>query len=287
VRLPLDWTGVPGKIADTLNDVIVLHEKMAREFGRVSHAVGKEGKITQRASLGNVGGSWEALGAAVNTLIEDLGRPSHEMARVIGAVAHGDLSQRMALEVDGKPLEGQFLHTARTVNTMVDQLNSFASEVTRVAREVGTEGKLGGQAEVRGVAGTWKDLTDNVNMMAANLTGQVRNIAKVVTGVANGDLKQKLTVDAKGEIAALADTINSMIDTLATFADQVTSVAREVGVEGKLGGQASVPGAAGIWKDLTDNVNQLAANLTTQMRAIAEVATAVTEGDLTRSIAAG
>ncbi len=168
---------------------------------------------------------------------------------------------------------------------MVDQLNSFASEVTRVAREVGTEGKLGGQAEVKGVAGTWKDLTDNVNFMAANLTTQVRGIAKVVTAVANGDLKRKLVLETKGEIAELADTINGMIDTLATFADQVTTVAREVGIEGKLGGQARVPGAAGIWRDLTDNVNQLAANLTTQVRAIAEVATAVTKGDLTRSIA--
>src|SRR5437016_4168928 len=167
---------------------------------------------------------------------------------------------------------------------MVDQLNSFASEVTRVAREVGTEGILGGQADVKGVSGTWKDLTDSVNSMAANLTGQVRGIAEVVTAVANGDLKQQLTVEAKGEIAALADTINSMIDTLATFADQVTTVAREVGVEGSLGGQAKVPGAAGTWKDLTENVNQLAANLTTQVRAIAEVATAVTKGDLTRSI---
>src|SRR5678816_952562 len=170
------------------------------------------------------------------------------------------------------------------INTMVDQLRSFASEVTRVAREVGSEGKLGGQADVRGLAGVWKDLTDNVNFMASNLTNQVRGIAKVVTAVANGDLKRKLLVEAKGEIAELADTINGMIDTLATFADQVTTVAREVGVEGELGGQASVPGAAGTWKDLTDNVNQLAANLTTQLRAIADVATAVTKGDLTRFI---
>ena len=181
-------------------------------------------------------------------------------------------------------MKGEILELKNTINTMVDQLTSFASEVTRVAREVGTEGKLGGQAEVRGVSGTWKDLTDNVNFMAGNLTTQVRGIAKVVTAVANGDLKQKLTVEAKGEIAALADTINSMTETLATFADQVTTVAREVGVEGKLGGQAKVPGAAGTWKDLTDNVNELAANLTTQVRAIANVATAVTQGDLTRSI---
>ena len=181
-------------------------------------------------------------------------------------------------------MKGEILELKATINTMVDQLSSFAAEVTRVAREVGTEGRLGGQAQVRGVSGTWKDLTDNVNFMAGNLTGQVRGIAKVVTAVANGDLKRKLTVEAKGEIAALAETINGMTDTLATFADQVTTVAREVGVEGKLGGQAKVPGAAGTWKGLTENVNELAANLTTQVRAIAEVATAVTQGDLTRSI---
>ena len=192
--------------------------------------------------------------------------------------------ERRPVEEDHRRRAGRDPGAEITINTMVDQLNSFASEVTRVAREVGTEGKLGGQAQVRGVAGTWKDLTDNVNMMATNLTGQVRGIASVVTAVAEGDLKRKLTVDAKGEIAALADTINEMIDTLATFADQVTNVAREVGVEGKLGGQARVPGAAGLWRDLTDNVNQLAANLTTQVRAIADVATAVTKGDLTRSI---
>ena len=283
-RLPLNWTGVAGKVADTFNEVIELNERMANELERISRVVGKEGKIDQRPSLGSVSGSWEAALSSVNALIGDLVHPTSETARVIGAVAQGDLSQTMALEIDDRPLQGEFLRTARTINTMVDQLGSFASEVTRVAREVGTEGKLGGQADVRGVAGTWKDLTDNVNFMAGNLTGQVRGIAKVVTAVANGDLKQKLTVEAKGEIAALADTINSMIDTLATFADQVTSVAREVGVEGKLGGQASVPGAAGTWKDLTDNANQLAANLTTQVRAIAEVATAVTKGDLTRSI---
>ncbi len=189
------------------------------------------------------------------------------------------MSKKITVDV-----KGEILELKNTINTMVDQLSSFASEVTRVAREVGTEGKLGGQAEVKGVSGTWKDLTDNVNSMAGNLTSQVRGIAKVVTAVANGDLKRKLTVEAKGEIAALADTINGMIETLATFADQVTTVAREVGVQGRLGGQASVPGAAGTWKALTDNVNQLAANLTTQVRAIAEVATAVTKGDLTRFI---
>src|SRR5262249_27736253 len=196
--------------------------------------------------------------------------------------ASGDLSKKITVDV-----KGEILELKNTINTMVDQLNSFAAEVTRVAREVGTEGKLGGQAQVPGVSGTWKDLTDNVNSMAANLTDQVRGIAKIVTAVANGDLKQKLTVQAKGEIASLAETINNMIDTLATFADQVTGVAREVGVDGRLGGQAVVPGAAGTWRDLTDNVNQLAANLTTQVRAIAEVATAVTKGDLSRTIQVG
>jgi HAMP domain-containing protein len=202
------------------------------------------------------------------------------IADVTTAVAKGDLSKKITVDV-----RGEILALKDTINTMVDQLGSFASEVTRVAREVGTEGKLGGQAQVKGVAGTWKDLTDNVNSMASNLTSQVRGIANVVTAVANGDLKRKLMLEVKGEIAALADTINGMTDTLALFADQVTTVAREVGVEGELGGQAKVPGAAGTWRDLTDNVNQLAANLTTQVRAIAEVATAVTKGDLTRSIA--
>ncbi len=213
-RLPLDWSGVGGKIADALNDLMELHDKMAQEFVRVSHAVGKEGKITQRLALGNVGGSWETLGTSVNTLIEDLGRPSSEMARVIGAVANGNLSPRMALNVDGKPLEGQFLHTARIVNTMVDQLNSFASEVTRVAREVGVEGKLGGQASVPGAAGIWKDLTDNVNQLAANLTTQVRAIAEVATAVTKGDLTRSIRVEASGEVAVLTDNINEMIRNL-------------------------------------------------------------------------
>jgi len=226
-----------------------------------------------------VGGVWKDLTDNVNMMAANLTGQVRNIAEVTTAVANGDLSKKITVDV-----RGEILELKSTINTMVDQLNSFASEVTRVAREVGIEGKLGGQAQVRGVAGTWKDLTDNVNMMANNLTSQVRGIASVVTAVAEGDLKRKLTVDAKGEIAALADTINEMIDTLATFADQVTNVAREVGVEGKLGGQARVPGAAGLWRDLTDNVNQLAANLTTQVRAIADVATAVTKGDLTRSI---
>ena len=209
--------------------------------------------------------------------MSDLVQPTTEVARVIGAVAKGDLSQSMALEIDGRPLTGEFLRTAKVVNTMVDQLGTFASEVTRVAREVGTEGKLGGQAVVKGVAGTWKDLTDNVNFMAANLTSQVRNIAEVTTAVANGDLSKKITVDVKGEILELKNTINTMVDQLSSFASEVTRVAREVGTEGKLGGQAEVKGVAGTWKDLTDNVNQLAGNLTVQLRDVSQVATAIAE----------
>jgi signal transduction histidine kinase/DNA-binding response OmpR family regulator/HAMP domain-containing protein len=283
-QLPQDWTGVFGKVADAFNDVVAENMRMSHELARLSKVVGKEGKLKERAYVPNASGFWRDSAESINSLIGDLVHPTSEVARVIGAVAQGDLSKSMALEADGRPLEGEFLRTAMIINKMVQQLGTFSAEVTRVAREVGTEGKLGGQADVQGVAGTWKDLTDNVNFMAGNLTSQVRGIAKVVTAVANGDLNQKLTVEAKGEIAALADTINSMTDTLATFADQVTTVAREVGVEGKLGGQAKVPGASGTWKGLTENVNQLAANLTTQVRAIAEVATAVTQGDLTRSI---
>src|SRR5215510_8834048 len=284
VQLPAGWTGIDGKIADTLNDIIDLLADSAKEMERVSRVVGKEGRLSQRAVLPSAGGAWRSRVNAVNHLIEDLVRPTTEMARVIGGVAKGDLTQTVGLEAEGQPLRGEFLRTAKMVNAMVKQLDAFAAEVTRVAREVGTEGKLGGQAVVPGVAGTWKDLTDNVNVMAANLTNQVRGIVKVVTAVANGDLQQKLMVESKGEVAALADTINSVTDTLAIFADQVTTVAREVGVEGRLGGQANVPGAAGTWRDLTGNVNLLADNLTNQVRAIADVATAVTQGDLTRSI---
>ena len=284
VRLPGEWTGEAGKIADTLNDIIELSDKTAKEFERVSRVVGKEGKITHRASLPAAGGSWLRLVDSTNLLIDDMARPTSEMARVIGAVANGDLSERMALEVDARPLKGEFLRTVKIVNSMVDQLGSFASEVTRVAREVGTEGKLGGEAKVKGVAGTWKDLTDSVNSMAGNLTAQVRNIAEVTTAVANGDLSKKITVDVKGEILELKNTINTMVDQLNSFASEVTRVAREVGTEGKLGGQASVPGVAGTWKDLTDNVNSMASNLTGQVRNIAEVTTAVANGDLSKKI---
>src|ERR1700689_1926912 len=284
VRLPLDWNGTAGKIGDAFNDVIERNERMAQELERLSRVVGKEGKINQRASIGEVTGSWADSIDSVNALIGDLVHPTSETARVIGAVAKGDLSQTMALEIEGRPLAGEFLRTAKTINTMVHQLRSFASEVTRVAREVGTEGKLGGQAKVKGVAGTWKDLTDNVNLMSANLTGQVRNIAEVTTAVAKGDLSRKITVDVKGEILELKNTINTMVDQLNGFAAEVTRVAREVGTEGNLGGQAQVRGVAGTWKDLTDNVNLMAANLTGQVRNIADVTTAVAKGDLSRKI---
>ena len=284
VRMPVDETGVSGKIADTLNDILELNQRMVREYERISRAVGKEGKITQRASIGSARGAWADCVESVNSLIGDLVQPSTEVARVIGAVAKGDLSQTMSLEVDGRPLRGEFRHTARVVNTMVDQLNSFASEVTRVAREVGTEGKLGGQAVVTGVAGTWKDLTESVNSMASNLTNQVRNIAGVTTAVAKGDLTTRITVDARGEILELKNTINTMVDQLSSFAAEVTRVAREVGTEGRLGGQAEVKGIAGVWKDLTDSVNSMAGNLTNQVRNIAEVTTAVAKGDLSTRI---
>jgi len=283
-RLPSEQTGLTGKVYDLLNDVIDLNDRMSREFERVSNVVGKEGRIKQRASLPMATGSWAECVESVNTLIADLVQPTTEVARVIGAVAKGDLSQTMALEIEGRPLTGEFLRTAKIVNTMVDQLSTFASEVTRVAREVGTEGKLGGQAQVKGVAGTWKDLTDNVNFMANNLTNQVRNIAEVTTAVARGDLSKKITVDVKGEILELKNTINTMVDQLSTFASEVTRVAREVGTEGKLGGQADVKGVGGTWKDLTDNVNFMASNLTNQVRNIAAVTTAVANGDLSKKI---
>ncbi|MBA3471408.1 MAG: HAMP domain-containing protein, partial [Herpetosiphonaceae bacterium] len=218
VRMPDDYTGSAGKIADTLNEIIELNQKMVREFERISTVVGKEGKISRRATLATGTGGWAGCVDSVNTLISDLVQPTTEVTRVIGAVARGDLSQTMAIDIEGRPLEGEFLRTAKIVNTMVDQLGSFASEVTRVAREVGTEGKLGGQARVKGVAGTWKDLTDNVNLMASNLTGQVRNIAEVTTAVANGDLSKKITVDVQGEIRDLKNTINTMVDQLNGFA---------------------------------------------------------------------
>src|SRR5215469_4142242 len=244
-RLPEDWTGVPGKIADTFNAVIETSQRMTGELERIGRDVGEEGRITQRASIGEVTNSWADAVGSINVLIGDLVQPTSEMARVIGAVAKGDLSQTMATEIDGRPLKGESLRTAKTVNAMVGQLGAFASEVTRVAREVGTEGKLGGQAKGKGVAGPWKDLTDNVNFMASNLTGQVRNIAEVATAIASGDLSKKITVDVRGEILLLKETLNTMVEQLRSFAGEVTRVAREVGTEGRLGGQAVVPGVGG------------------------------------------
>jgi len=267
------------QLKDTINTMVDQLNAFAAEVTRVAREVGTEGKLGGQAVVPGVAGTWKDLTDNVNLMAGNLTAQVRNIADVTIAVANGDLSKKITVDV-----RGEILQLKQAMNTMVDQLNAFAAEVTRVAREVGTDGNLGGQAVVPGVAGTWKDLTDNVNVMAANLTAQVRGIVKVVTAVANGSFKEKLTVEAKGEVAALAETINGMTDTLAIFAEQVTTVAREVGVEGRLGGQANVPGAAGIWKDLTDNVNLLAANLTTQVRAIAEVATAVTKGDLTREI---
>jgi signal transduction histidine kinase/HAMP domain-containing protein/ActR/RegA family two-component response regulator len=278
-KITVDVHGEILELKDTINTMVDQLRSFAAEVTRVAREVGTEGKLGGQADVKGVAGTWKDLTDSVNFMASNLTAQVRNIAAVTTAVATGDLTKKITVDV-----KGEILELKNTVNTMVDQLSSFADEVTRVAREVGMEGKLGGQAVVKGVSGTWKDLTDNVNFMASNLTDQVRGIAKVVTAVANGDLKRKLFLEAKGEIAELAETINNMIDTLAMFADQVTTVAREVGVEGKLGGQGNVPGAAGTWRDLTDNVNRLAANLTTQLRAIADVATAVTKGDLTRSI---
>jgi len=282
VRLRGD--GTFGEVAAEFNEMVERNQRMARELVRVSKVIGREGRITERATSPGGGAAWEEQTDAVNALIDDLVRPMTEIARVIDAVADGDLSQQITVKMEGQALKGEFLRIGTTVNAMVDQLSSFAAEVTRVAREVGTEGRLGGQATVKGVSGVWKDLTDNVNTLAGNLTSQVRNIAEVTTAVATGDLSKKITVDVKGEVLELKNTVNTMVDNLSTFADEVTRVAREVGSEGKLGGQAQVKGVSGVWKDLTENVNTLAGNLTGQVRNIALVTTAVANGDLSRKI---
>jgi HAMP domain-containing protein/CheY-like chemotaxis protein/signal transduction histidine kinase len=284
VRLPGSWTGLPGKIADTFNSIVAANQQMAQELKRVGQVVGKEGRTRERTRFHEARGAWGDIEVSVNSLVEDLLRPTAEVTRAIAAVAQGNLTQTVRLDVDGRPLEGEFLRSANIVNTMIQQLGVFTAEVTRVAREVGTDGKLGGQAVVPGVAGTWKDLTDSVNSMASNLTGQVRNIAEVATAVASGDLSRKITVDVRGEILQLKEAINTMVDQLRSFASEVTRVAREVGTDGKLGGQAVVVGVAGTWKDLTDSVNAMAGNLTAQVRNIAEVTTAVARGDLSRKI---
>ncbi|HEY0744843.1 MAG TPA: HAMP domain-containing protein, partial [Chryseosolibacter sp.] len=283
-RMPFDQIGLSGKVCDTLNEIIALNEKMMNEFTRAGQIIGKQGKLNQRIEIPSAKGSWGAGVDSINGLISDLVHPTIEIARVISSVAKGNLSQEMPLEIGGHSLQGEFAQIAREVNDMVKQLNLFSMEVTRVAREVGSEGKLGGQAKVKGVAGVWKDLTDSVNQMASNLTGQVRNIAEVTTAVAKGDLSKKITVDVKGEILELKNTINTMVDQLNSFSSEVTRVALEVGTEGKLGGQAQVKGVAGTWKDLTDSVNQMASNLTGQVRNIAEVTTAVAKGDLSKKI---
>ena len=284
VRMAGDGVGLNGKISDAFNEIVAANQRMAQELERVGQAVGREGKIRHRVTLGLPRGAWGEMERSINTLIDDLLWPTTEMTRTIRAVARGDLQQTVRLDVDGQPLMGEFLQSAIIVNAMIKQLAVFTSEVTRVAREVGSEGKLGGQAEVHGVTGVWKDLTDSVNSMASNLTAQVRNIADVATAIASGNLSKKITVNVSGEILQLKETINTMVDQLNAFTGEVTRVAREVGTEGKLGGQATVPGIAGTWKDLTDSVNSMASNLTAQVRNIAEVSTAIATGDLSKKI---
>src|ERR1700733_10834768 len=284
VRMAGDQDGLLGKIADTFNEIAAANQRIEQQLERVGQEVGRDGKTRQRVKFGLASGAWGEMEDSINTLIDDLLWPTVAVTRAIAAVAKGDLLQTVALDVDGRPLKGEFLNSATIVNTMIKQLSVFTSEVTRVAREVGTEGKLGGQAQVREVTGVWKELTESVNSMANNLTGQVRNIADVTIAVANGDLSKKITVDVRGEILQLKEAINTMVDQLRSFASEVTRVAREVGTDGKLGGQAIVPGVAGTWKDLTDSVNTMGANLTAQVRNIADVTTAVARGDLSRKI---
>ncbi|MDD5434909.1 MAG: HAMP domain-containing protein, partial [Nitrospira sp.] len=281
-RLPEDER--LGEVALVFNELIGINQGLTNEILRINKAIGEEGKLTERATIAGIQGAWMLQIDAFNAVINAMAQPTSEVGRVINAVAEGDLSKKMRMEIDGKPLKGEFARIGTIVNTMVGQLGSFASEVTRVSKEVGTDGKLGGQAKVEGIAGTWKELTYNVNAMAGSLTSQVRDIAKVTTAVANGDLSQKITVDAAGEILQLKDTINKMVDQLSGFASEVTRVAKEVGTEGKLGVQGQVPGVAGVWKNLTDNVNMLASNLTDQVRSIATVTTAVAQGDLSKKI---
>ncbi|MDQ4008723.1 MAG: HAMP domain-containing protein, partial [Actinomycetota bacterium] len=281
-RLPV--RGPLAEAAAVFNEVAARNEHLAKELERARRVVGREGRLTERLRPGPGTGQWETSIEAANSLVDDLVRPSVEVGRVVAAVAQGDLSQTLDLEIDGQPVRGEYLRMVRNVNKMVSQLSTFAAEVTRVAREVGTEGRLGSQAHVRGASGSWKDLTDSVNALAGNLTSQVRNIAQVTTAVARGDLSQKITVDARGEILELKSTVNTMVDTLSSFADEVTRVSKEVGTEGRLGGQAEVAGVSGRWKELTDSVNGMAGNLTSQVRNIAQVTTAVAKGDLSQKI---
>ncbi|MFQ6330120.1 HAMP domain-containing protein [Nocardia sp. CWNU-33] len=273
-RLPTDADGLLGEIAAVFNGMVDQLSLFTSEVTRVAREVGTDGRLGGQAEVPSVSGTWKDLTDSVNAMAGNLTSQVRDIAQVATAVARGDLSQK--IDVDAR---GEILELKETINTMVDQLSSFADEVTRVSREVGTEGILGGQADVKGVSGTWRDLTDSVNFMAGNLTAQARSIAQVATAVAGGDLSQKIRVDARGEILELKETINTMVDQLSSFADEVTRVAREVGTEGNLGGQATVRGASGTWKDLTDNVNVMASNLTSQVRSIAQVATAVARGD--------
>src|SRR6478735_8445523 len=284
IRLTGTDIGLESKIADVLNEITDINQRISDQLEQVGQVVGREGKVSRRVKFGVAGGSWGKMENSVNTLIDDLLWPTREVTRAVAAVAKGDLLQTVPLEVEGRPLRGEFLRSANIVNTMIKQLGVFTSEVTRVAREVGTEGKLGGQAQVPEVTGVWKELTESVNSMASNLTGQVRNLAEVTIAVASGDLSKKITVDVRGEILQLKEAINTMVDQLRSFASEVTRVAREVGTDGKLGGQAIVPGVAGTWKDLTDSVNAMCGNLTAQVRNIANVTTAVARGDLSRKI---
>ena len=284
VKLPQHWDGIEGKLATAFNDIVNQNKRLAVELARVGQKVGRQGQTRQRVAPANRQGAWAEMEQSVNHLIDDLVRPVDTITEAMAGVAKGDLTRTVPLEADGRPLQGEFLRSANIVNRMIEQMGEFSSEVTRVALEVGTAGLLGGQAKVKGVSGVWKDLTDSVNQMANNLTAQVRNISEVTIAVANGDLSRKITVDVRGEILQLKEAINTMVDQLRGFASDVTRVAREVGTEGKLGGQARVPGVAGTWKDLTDNVNSMASNLTSQVRNIAEVTTAVARGDLSRKI---
>jgi signal transduction histidine kinase/CheY-like chemotaxis protein/HAMP domain-containing protein len=284
VRMPADQVGLRGKICDTLNEIIELNENMANELETAGEQVGRKGKLGRAADIHGARGRWKDSVDNLNGLVRDLTGPVMEISNVISSVKRGNFNHYHSMEFEGRPLEGEYLRITKELNALVKYLSAFSKEVTRVAKEIATEGQLGGQAEIKNTAGAWKELADNVNLMATCVTHGVRSVAKIVTSVTKGNLKQKLTHEAKGEIAALTEAINDMIDGLATFADQVSTVAREVGTEGKLGGQANVPGASGSWKNLTENVNQLAANLTSQVRAISEVAGAVTKGDLTRTI---
>ncbi|MGA5410516.1 HAMP domain-containing protein [Streptomyces lavendulocolor] len=288
-RLTVTGDGVMAEISAVFNEVADRKLHLTGELQRVRRMVGREGKLSERLEVGASEGAWAQAIEAANALVDDMTRPVSEVGRVLSAVAEGDLDQRMELRSEGtdgsaRPLRGEFLRVARTVNNLVDQLSAFTDEVTRVALEVGTEGKLGGQAQVRGMSGSWKDLTDSVNTMAYRLTAQVRDIALVTTAVAKGDLSRKVTVHVAGEMLQLKNTVNTMVDQLSSFSSEVTRVAREVGTEGELGGQAEVPGVAGVWKDLTDSVNTMAGNLTSQVRGIAEVTTAVANGDLSQKV---